>query len=581
MRQIGGFRHLLEALDFAAQQETQTLCWFDGLGRLQHECSYAQVQSNTQAFAAQLLLQLPAPDPTESDSRLGPRIGIIAATGPDFLPTFCACQSIGAIPCPLPVLAPLQDRVRYAQTVRTMCEAAGIRCVIGPKQLLQSLQAPDSDHAYAFETIAFEDLQAKSSQSIRSAQQTGSHSINPADIAYVQFSSGSTGRPKGIAISHAALMHNVDAILQHGMALRPSDRALSWLPYYHDMGLVGFVLTPLCAQVSVDYLAPFSFARRPYLWLDLMAQRGTTISYAPNFAWTMAVKAAPQMAQGNALNALRIAGVGGDYVDFPALQQFAQCFSKQGFEPNAFKPSYGLAEATLAVTFCQLPFEQQSHRFTIDDDTDMVRAAQPSEPKAKDMVNCGHALPGWRLQIQSPQGQVLPAQMQGQICLQGPAQMSGYFHGGRLHRVVPDQWLETGDIGFLTQEGALFITGRSKDLIVIHGRNVWPLDIENAVYEKTGIAIEDQIFLQATHHQNPGTQWHLLVHEKAAPSSARDKLLTEIAAVATATAGVQVHASLIPNGCIAYTSSGKKARTLSQSRLKDALTCSASRVGQA
>lgn len=567
MRKIGGFSHLLEALDYAAQQDTQALCWFDGLGRLQHERSYAQVLSNTQAFAAQLLLQLPAPDSIDSNSRLGPRIGIIAATGPEFLPVFCACQSIGAIPCPLPVLAPLQDNARYAQGVRNMCEAAGIRCIIGPRQLLQSLQASNKDQAHAFAALAFEDLYSSASPHAHAAHHSSRRAIHPADIAYVQFSSGSTGNPKGIAISHAALMHNVDAILLHGLNLQPSDRALSWLPYYHDMGLVGFVLAPLCAQVCVDYLSPYSFARRPHLWLDVMAQRGSTISYAPNFAWNMALKAAPYTASTCTLNALRIAGVGGDYVDYPTLQQFAQCFAKQDFNPNAFKPSYGLAEATLAVTFCQIPFEQQCRRFVIDDETGGVREAQSTESEAKSMVNCGQPLPGWRLQIQDDQGQVLPAEMQGQIYLQGPAQTSGFFHGGVLHRIAADQWVETGDKGFLTQEGALFITGRSKDLIVIHGRNIWPQDIESAVHEKTGIAMEHQIFLQSAPGHGRTAQWHLFVHKKAISQATSSAVWTDIAAAATAAAGVTVHTAMVPNGTIAYTSSGKKARALSQARI--------------
>lgn len=569
MRQIGGFRHLLEALEYAANNTNQRLTWFDGQGQIQHERSYADVLQDSLHFACHLGRHLEwHKQSIETDAAaLGPRIGIVATTGPEFLALLCACQHMGAIPCPLPVLGPLQDPIRYSNILQAMGQAAGIRLLIGPKHIVDVLDLQSEQAGYRIETMALEEIQAQPALNTQAAASVPARTIHAEDIAYVQFSSGSTGTPKGIAISHAALMHNVDAILQHGMVLQAADRAFSWLPYYHDMGLVGFVLAPLCAQVSVDYLAPSAFARRPYLWLDLMAKRGSTITYAPNFAWRMAVKSAAHITEDKPLNALRIAGVGGDYVDYPTLVQFAHCFAKNGFNADAFKPSYGLAEATLAVTFCKTAFADQQHDFVIHDGTGEVHAAASGKPNAKSMVNCGPALPGWHLRICGEQGQTLPAMHEGHITLHGPAQMGGYFRDGVLHAVAQDRAIETGDKGFLSPEGALFVSGRSKDLVVIHGRNIWPTDIENAVFEKTGIAVEHHIFLESKSTLEQAPQWHVFVHEKALNKSTQSAVLKDIAAAATAAAGVSVQASIVANGTIAYTSSGKKARALTQSRI--------------
>lgn len=559
-RRIGGFAHLLQALEHAAAFPGQQLCWFDGHGREQQALSYAQVLDKTRAYAAPLAQHLDAA--AKSADGLGPRLGIVASTGPDFLAAFCASQWVGGIPCPLPAPSPLQDVSRYAQALLNMCQAAGISLVLGPQQLLAQLRA---DGQLPVAMLAFEDLALVADAA--HAVQPMPNDLAPEAVAYVQFSSGSTGQPKGVAISHAALMHNVDAILQAGMALTAEDRAFSWLPYYHDMGLVGFVLAPLCGQVSVDYMAPSAFARRPHLWPSLMAERGSTITYAPNFAWQMAAKSAALLAPDAQLHALRIAGVGGDYVDYAALQAFAQGFALHGFDPNAFKPSYGMAEATLAVTMSDAPFERLRGYFHIGDGH-VAQALPASDVLAKPMVNCGRPLPGWTLQVRDAAGQSLPEGMEGDIWLQGPAQLSGYFSAGELRGVAAHQGIETGDRGFVSACGALYVSGRSKDLMVIHGRNVWPLDVEAAASENTGIAQDHMLMLQSREFADGQPALVLLLQEKAVRQSPKSHALKLAAAAATAAAGAAVRACMVPNGSIVHTSSGKKARTSTQARFE-------------
>lgn len=572
-RRIGGFSNLLQALEYAAGVPDQQLCWFDTNGRLQHRLTYGQILEKTRLYAAGLERRMDGAARHGKPSGMGPRIGIIAVTGPDFLPAFCASLWVGGIACPLPVPGPLQDLSRYSQALANMCAAAGISMLLGPGQLLERLRVEDGLGSVGM--LAWEDLAAPAAAAAKALAMPAD--VVPDAIAYVQFSSGSTGQPKGIAISHAALMHNIDAILGAGMALRPEDRAFSWLPYYHDMGLVGFVLAPLCGQVSVDYLAPSAFARRPRLWPALMAEHRSTITYAPPFAWQMAASCAASLASGARLDALRIAGVGGDYIDYTALQAFARAFAEHGFNAHAFKPSYGLAEATLAVTMSDASFEKLRACFRIDE-ASCAHEAHASDDGARPLVSCGRPLPGWMLLVSDGNGRMLPAGVEGEISVRGPAQLSGYFCGGVLRAAAQGESVETGDRGFVSADGALYVTGRSKDLIVVNGRNVWPLDVELAASEEAGIAREHMQLLpppwppraQAGPFSGPSPALVLLLHEKAVRQSCRQDALKRAAAAATAAAGSRVRACMVPNGTIAFTSSGKKARASTLARFENA-----------
>lgn len=530
-RRFGGFRHLVQALEYAARFPQQALCYFDATGQLSVSTTYLEVLQKAHTAALFMRQQVPlAP---------GQRVGILAQTGPDFLVQFCACHILGLVPCPMPMPTPMQAPERYRQLLAGMQSAAGISLLLGPQQALALLahgtvtQSPDT---IAFEAVDYD--------------QTSNVQLTPwepgvRDIAYVQFSSGSTAQPKGIAISHQALMRNVGDILNHGMELTTTDRAFSWLPYYHDMGLVGFVLAPLCGQVSVDYLAPAGFARRPHLWLSLMGSRSSTITYAPGFAYALAAQRHAAVDPGVRLDALRIAGVGGDRVYFAQLQEFAARYAPQGFDPNAFKPSYGLAEATLAVSMSHTPFAQWS------------QAA----------VDCGNVLSGWQLTVRGAGGQSLPPGAQGDIVVQGPAQMAGTFLGGVFQPWPAEQGIDTGDTGFVTPAGVLFITGRKKDLIIVRGRNIWPQDVEDAVSTHTGMADEDMLLLQDSRDEQQG-ELVLLIHEKALRKCALRDAAEQASAIAAARLGTQPRVCVVANGSITYTSSGKKARAPTRARFE-------------
>lgn len=554
-RRIGGFANLLEAAEHAACLPDRGLTFFDGLGQQQAFLSHARLWQAARQLAGCLRC-------THSLAK-GARIGLVAQTGPDFITHFLACQLLGWIPCPLPLPSALQGNARYQRVLQGMLEAAGMSLLVAPRPMLPILQAeglsarlPCVDYETATEALA-----ARADH----PQACSWEMPAPGDIAYVQFSSGSTSHPKGIAISHGALMANVDDILRSGMQLRASDRAFSWLPFYHDMGLVGMLLAPLCAQVCVDYLAPTAFVRRPQLWTRLMSSRASTITYAPGFGYALAAgRAAAEADASLCLQALRIAGVGGDRIIPSQLQSFADRHAGVGFHADAFRPSYGLAEATLAVTVCDLPWARAHRRFTVDP-AGGVADADNDVSGAQELVNCGRPLPGWRVTVRDERGAVLPAGTVGDVVVQGAAQMSGIYERASLQPLEPAAGVATGDMGFLDAQGDLFITGRRKDVMIVRGRNVWPQDVEQAVAEIL-CSETDDILLFQDQGALPESDLFLLVHEKAVRQSAHPHALGTIASTAAGLLGAPPAVHVVSNGCIERTSSGKKARAATRER---------------
>ena len=540
LRQIGGFSSLIQALEHASRFEERGFQFFDGLAKHSVQLGYRELLERSRTLAAHLTRHL--------GLRKGAHIGLLAETGPDFIVHFCACQMAGLVPCPLPLPGTLQGRERYEQTLKAMIDAAGIRLLAGPQKLLSQLQLQDGETGQWFYENASVDGPIDT---------TEWHMPEPEEIAYVQFSSGSTADPKGMAISHRALMANVDDILHHGMRLEESDRALSWLPFYHDMGLVGMLLAPLCGQVCMDYMAPSAFVRRPHLWPELMARQGTTITYAPPFAYALAAERAQLPESPYSLGALRIAGVGGDSIDMAQLRAFAQCYAGSGFDPDAFKPSYGLAEATLAVSMCNAPFDALAQAFFIDEVTGLVQRAdadaQPAPQMAqRELVSCGQALPGWRIAVEDAAGAALPPMRIGRIVVSGAARMSGFMQQGLLHADTA-QGLDTGDTGFMTEDGELFIAGRNKDMLIVRGRNLWPQDVERLAASQFDCDVDDLMLLQTNDVNAPLL---LLMHARLA--SRVDQAAMH--AFLVRAFGIALELQLVPNGFMERTSSGKKAR---------------------
>ena len=332
---VEGFSTLVAGLDYAAQGVTG-LNFFSSRGELVAALPYHELRRRAIDLAGRLV---------GGGLERGDRVGLVAETSPDFVTMFFACQYAGLVPVPLPLCINLGGHDAYVERLRGMLTAAGARLAVAPDDLSATLaEAAVGTEVGCVATAADIGSWAPALASVAP--------LGPDEPCYIQYSSGSTSFPRGVMVTQRAIVANAHAIAVHGMALSPQDRCTSWLPLYHDMGLVGCCLTPVMAQVSVDYLPTTAFARRPLLWLKLLSDLGGTISFGPTFGYELCTRRAQNgVPDGLDLSRWRVAGIGGEMIRGNVLDEFAQRFAGAGFDANAFLPSYGLAEATLAVTF--------------------------------------------------------------------------------------------------------------------------------------------------------------------------------------------------------------------------------------
>ena len=462
----GGFGCLPEALDYAAQGETG-VNFFDARGRLTAALPWREARARAEVFARRLIGAGFAP---------GDRLLITADTWPGFITAFFGAQYAGLLPVPVSLPAGLGARDAYIAQLRRQISASGAvaALAIDPLASYLAVAAEGSSARLAGTMAAFEALPEKA---------VDLRPLGPRQHCYLQFSSGSTRFPLGVDICQDQLMANIDGTLSaHGINLRVEDHPVSWLPWYHDMGLVGFLLAALCAQRSIDVMASADFARRPLQWLTIASQRRATITYSPSFGYDLAARRAQrQPLDGLDLSSLRVAGIGGDMVQPPVLRRFVETFGPVGFDGRAFLPCYGMAELCVALSFSRL-----DTGFLVDtvDRTDLIdcHVASPSTgDNTREFVICGKPLPGHPVEIRDEAGHPLGERRIGRIFARGPSIMPGYFGEPEASAaVLKDGWLDTGDLGYWC-DGEIVVTGRAKDLIIVNGRNIWPQDIEWAV----------------------------------------------------------------------------------------------------
>ena len=471
---ISGFATICDALDYAAQGETG-YSFFNLRGEVSATLPYAQVRARAVALAAKLSARFPR----------GERLAVIAETSPEFIVTFFACQYAGLVPAPMPMPVNLGGKDGYINQIRQMIAGAKAVAAVGPETLREFLDEAAATAGGA-DVYSFAELNALEDKG------AALRPFGPDDYCYIQYSSGSTSAPKGVIGLQRSVCANLTAIARDGMYLKPGDRATSWLPLYHDMGLIGFVLTPMTAQCPVDFLATSDFVRRPLLWLRIMTDQKTTITYSPSFGYELAAKRSARAEPGAIdLSALRVAGIGGDMVRPEALSAFADAFSPVGFNRNAFTPSYGMAEATLAISFPELgapvTVDNVDMRHYTRSGVAQPASAVTSPEHKRGFVLCGRALPGHEIEVRDENGEACGERAVGRIYIKGPSLTPGYFSDPEASAAMYDgQWLDTGDMGYFLG-GQIVITGRAKDLIIINGRNIWPQDIEWAVEKVDGV----------------------------------------------------------------------------------------------
>src|SRR6201996_3332228 len=304
---LADFSTLTEAIEYAARSRAG-FNFYSGRGELLSVLPYRDLRDQAQSLARRFI---------RAGLRPGERVAIIAETSADFVRAFCACQYAALVPAPLPTPAAFAGRVNYIDHIHPMMAAARPSAVLAPGVFLDSVRQAAAD--LEVELVGtFEDFgrMPEADTDLPTLQQDA--------VCYLQFSSGSTRSPTGVAVTHRALMANARGIARDALQLRAGDRATSWLPFYHDMGLVGFVLTPLASQVSTDYIATGEFARRPLIWPTLIAQNGATIAYSPSFGYDLCARRAMKASIDHLdLSCWRVAGIGADMIRPSVLSQFA------------------------------------------------------------------------------------------------------------------------------------------------------------------------------------------------------------------------------------------------------------------
>jgi fatty-acyl-CoA synthase len=541
------FETLWQGLDFAAEGQTG-FNFFSARGELQHVLSYRELRERARDLAQRL---------TRLGASRGDRMVLVADTEPDFCVAFMATQYAGILPVPVAIPTSLGGRAAYIEQLRHQIEGCGAALAWAPRELVAFLReaAAGLPLKMVGDAEAFADLP------------TGGADFKPFskdEQSYLQYSSGSTRFPKGIDIPQRVLMANAYAIGNYGLQVRPGDRCTSWLPFYHDMGLVGFMLSPMLAQLSVDYMATRDFARRSLTWLQLIADYRGTLSYSPSFGYDLCVR---RLRDGSDLkldlSSWRAAGVGGDMVQPQVLRRFSDAFAPFGFRATAFVPSYGMAETTLAMTFAPL-----DRGLTVDSisrealERDRAEPAEPG-PAARGFIACGPALPGHEIEIRDPAGKPLPERRIGRIFFRGPSVMAGYFQQPELTRetLSADGWLDTGDLGYLLN-GEVVITGRAKDLIILNGRNIWPQDLEWAAEDGVAELRRGDVAAIAVVDAANDDQESIviLVQCRSTDADARDRLKREVGAVLQQAMAVETTVVLVPPHGLPQTSSGKLSR---------------------
>ena len=556
----GGFSTLVEGLDYAAAGDTG-MNFYSPRGELVRVLSYRELRERAVDLASRL---------SGSKLRRGDRVAVIAETNADFLIFFFGCQYAGLVPVPLPLSINFGGREAYEARLRGMLMAAGARAAVASEELIEALKIAAARTAVSLVGTPAEFYALPAGNGV--LQPLQAH-----EACYIQYSSGSTSFPRGVLVTQRAITANARAIAEDGIALRSGDRCVSWLPLYHDMGLVGCCLTPVLTQITVDYLASTSFARRPLVWLKLMSQNRGTISFGPTFGYELcARRAATADIADLDLSGWRVAGIGGEMIRPSALLEFEDRFAQTGFDASAFVPSFGLAEATLAVTFSRLGSGVRVDTVQRGDAIERQRLALPAVAntdegarRTRSFVICGRPMAGYAVEIRDEHNRPLAERRIGRVCIQGPSLMSGYFRNADATRAVTtaDGWLDTGDLGYLV-DGELVVTGRSKDLIIFSGRNIWPQDIEWAVEHVEGVRRGDVAAFAVTGDDDQEKVVVVAECRVTDPDSLR-ALRREIAATVHRVAGVDGEIVLAPPRSLQFTTSGKLSRAAARQSYLD------------
>ena len=504
--------------------------------------SYAELAVNARRRAAALAAEGVA---------AGDRVMMALPTSFEFIEVFFAIQMLRAIPVPVYPPAMLEKTGVALEKLHHVAEHAGASAVVTNRKLQMLLGELATPRRPMLTVESLERYEGEGIDLIR----TSAH-----DPALIQYTSGSTGRPKGVLLRHDNLICNIHA---SGLAgkVREGDVVASWLPLYHDMGLMGTLLLSIYWQLPFVLMSPMVFLLSPIRWLRAITDHRVTLALSPNFGYARCVaRVSDDDMEGLDLSSLRVSLNGAEAVNHQTIEAFAAKFAKVGYRGNVMFPCYGLAEATVAVTFCEPGAEPIYDR--VDRQALAEGRAQPChENDAVVFTGCGRPVPGHDVAIVDDDGRVLADRMVGNIVVSGPSVMSEYYRDAeKSAETIRDGRLWTGDLGYQV-DGVLFITGRVKDLILVRGKNYYAEDIEAAAETVDGVRKGCVVAFGVYDEACACDQLVLVSETRLGDDAARAALQQAIAAKVQDVIGLSVReVVLVAPGSLAKTSSGKRQR---------------------
>lgn len=492
----------------------------------------------------------------------GDRVALMLPTDASYFSTFMGVVLAGAAPAPVYPpwrMARIEEHLRRQARILDRAGAVGLVTFEEALPFANLLR----DHAPCLRFVATtDDLVGPAGPAPQAAD-------DPEALALLQFTSGSTADPKGVMLSHANVLANVRA-LSEAARVTPSDVYVSWLPLYHDMGLIAAWLACLDQAVPFVVMSPLSFMARPERWLWTIHRNRGTISAAPNFAFELCLSIPDDRLAGLDLSTWRVAGCGSEPISPRTLDDFARKFAPYGFRAEAFLPVYGLAEASAALTAC--PVGRAPRVDHIDRRTLATRGrAHPvlaEAPGAQAFVSCGAPLIGHEVRILDPLGREAPERHEGRLQFRGPSATQGYFNDPEktAELVVDGGWLESGDLAYVA-EGEVFVSGRTKDVVKRAGRNIHPEDVEAGVDALAGVSPRGAVLFSVTDPMRNTERLVLLIETALQDEPARTALIRaaqERAADYLETAVDEI--VLVPPDTIPRTESGKVRRAALRER---------------
>jgi acyl-CoA synthetase (AMP-forming)/AMP-acid ligase II len=480
----------------------------------------------------------------------GDRVLVAFPPGPDFNVGLLACFHAGVVAVPIQPPSASQ-RVDRIDSVIQDCEPVAALGTTAAAQIAARGSA-------ALQRVRWIDPRAEQPAAAREPRR--------AEIALLQYTSGSTGQPKGVVLTHENVMSNI-ATIASMFRTTPDDRAVFWLPPYHDMGLIGGILASLVTRVTTTFMSPTAFVRRPLQWLAAISRVRATISGGPNFAYALcAARATDADVAALDLRTWRIAFCGAEPIDPASLAAFSERFAVCGFAANALYPCYGLAESTLMVTGVN-PGDGVCTTIVDAHALEHDHAAIPARAgtRTRELVRCGIPAPRHAVRIVEPETEAALTECAvGEVWIEGPSVGVGYWNRpeesrrvfeARLNDSPGKRYLRTGDLGFL-ENGELVITGRIKEMIIVAGRNLYPDDLERAARRSDALLADSRAAAFGT------AEGVVMVHEVDQPAAVEEH---ERARRAVTRAlfdeyGVGARVVLVRRRAIPLTTSGKVRR---------------------